>query len=86
MPYHNDVIGSKEGSAVDGQNLENLRVFSWSASDTLRLQGTVFLGWDPLGLRQKSDEDLPATSCVTGLAMRAFILVNSDGCGAFETY
>ena len=27
MPYHSDVIGSKERSAVDGQNLENCGYF-----------------------------------------------------------
>ncbi len=36
--------------------LENLWVFSWRASATLRLEGTVLLRWDPFGLRQECDE------------------------------
>ena len=42
---------------MDGLNLENLRVFSLRTSATLLLQGTILLGWVPLGLRQKSDEE-----------------------------
>ncbi len=37
--------------------LENLRVFSWRASAALQLQGAVLVRWEPLGRRQKSDED-----------------------------
>ena len=43
---------------MDGPNLENLWVFSWRSSATLRLQGTVLLGWEPLGIGQESNKGL----------------------------
>ena len=58
MPYRRVVIGSKEGSDLDGLNVENPRGYSWRASAKLGLQGTVPLGWDPLGLCQECDNGL----------------------------
>src|ERR1700676_5443694 len=48
--YPRVVIGSKEGSAVYVRNPRNLWEFSWCASATLPLLGSVSHGWDPLGL------------------------------------
>ncbi len=68
MPYRRVVIGSKEGSAVDGLNLENLWVFSLRTSATLQLQRTILLGWVPLELRPKSDDTVLKLSALFALA------------------